>query len=242
MPIFDCEIYLDIPLMGKVYGLAEIQALMDEAGIDKAVVMPDVTLRPDNKALAEKVRGNPRFVPCALINPQFGKQAVEELELAVSEWGIRGLKVMPPKHGIMLVSNQLHPLMAKCAELGVPVSIHSDGGYGHPLAIGALANAFPDVPVIMDHMGYRYWVREAIEAAKWAPNIYLATTAVMEPFLIAMAIEALGVDRIVFGSNGPTVIPKMQVEVIKHLGLTPEEEEKVFCQTLARLYKIDQQA
>jgi predicted TIM-barrel fold metal-dependent hydrolase len=239
MNIFDCEIYIDFPMMGKVYGLAEIQALMDEAGIDKAVVMPDVTYRPDNKALADKVRGNPRFVPCALINPHFGNQSVEELEIAVNEWGIRGLKVMPPKHGVMLVSKQLHPLMAKCAELGIPVSVHSDGGYGHPLAIGALANAFPSVPVIMDHMGYRNWVREAIEAAKWASNIYLATTAVMEPLFIAMAIDALGVDRIVFGSNGPMVIPKMQVEVIKSLGLTPEEEEQIFYKTLARLYKIN---
>src|SRR4030042_1870319 len=149
MKIFDCEIYLDFSMMGKIYGMADILAQMDDAGIDKAVVMPDVVLRPDNKALADKVRGNDRFVPCALINPQFGKQAVEELEIAVSEWGVRGLKVMPPKHGVMLVTNQLHPLMKKCAELGVPVSIHSDGGYGHPLAIGALANAFPDVPVIM---------------------------------------------------------------------------------------------
>ena len=239
MKIFDCEIYLDFPMMGKVYGLMDIQAMMDEAGIEKAVVMPDVTLKPDNYALAQKVKGNPRFLPCALINPNFGKQSIDELEVAVKEWGIRGLKVMPPKHGVMLASTQLHPLMKKCAELGVPVSIHSDGGYGHPLAIGALANAFPDVPVIMDHMGYRNWVREAIEAAKWAPNIYLATTAVMEPFFIAMAIDALGVDRIVFGSNAPMVLPRMQVEVIKLLGLTPEEEEKIFYRTLGRLYKME---
>jgi predicted TIM-barrel fold metal-dependent hydrolase len=239
MKVYDCEIYLDFLQMGKVYDLRMILGMMDEAGIDKAVVMPDVSHHPDNKALADKVRGNSRFIPCALINPQFGEQAVEELETGVREWGIRGLKVMPPKHGVMLVSKQLHPLMKKCSELKIPVSIHSDGGYGHPLAIGALATAFPDVPVIMDHMGYRNWVRDAIEAAKWAPNIYLATTAVMEPLFIAMAIDALGIDRLVFGSNGPMVIPKMQVEVIKYLGLSPAEEEKIFFKTLAKLYKID---
>jgi len=240
MKIYDCEFYLNFSMMGKVYGVPEILAMMDEAGIDKAVLMPDVIMKPDNRGLAEASRNNPRFIPCALVNPNFGKQAVEELETAVCEWGIRGLKVMPPKHGIMLVTKQVHPLMAKCAELGIPVSIHSDGGYGHPLAIAALANAFPELPVIMDHMGYRNWVREAIEAAKWAPNVYLATTAVMEPFFIDMAIQAVGVDRIVFGSNGPMVIPKMQVDVIKYLKLTQEEEEKIFYKTLARLYKVEQ--
>jgi hypothetical protein len=81
-------------------------------------------------------------------------------------------------------------------------------------------------------------VAEAIEAAKRTPNLYLATTAVMEPHFIAMAIEAVGVERIVFGSNGPLVIPKMQVDVVKSLQLAPEDEAKVLGGTLARLYGI----
>jgi predicted TIM-barrel fold metal-dependent hydrolase len=90
----------------------------------------------------------------------------------------------------------------------------------------------------MDHMGYRYWVAEAIAAAKRAPNIYLATTAVMEPHFIYMAIKSVGVERIVFGSNGPFVIPKMQVDVIKSLGLAPADEARILGGTLAGLYGI----
>ncbi len=61
----------------------------------------------------------------------------------------------------------------------------------------------------------------------------------MEPFFIDLAIQAIGVDRIVFGSNGPLVIPKMQVEVIKNLRLTEEEEAKIMGATLAKLYQIE---
>ena len=173
-----------------------------------------------------------------MLNPHFGDESVKELELGVSEWGIQGLKLMPTKHGYPIVSNAAHPLMTKCAQLGIPVSIHSEGGYAHPLAIAALARQFPDVPVIMDHMGYRYWVRDAIEAARQVPNIYLATTAVMEPHFINMAINAVGIDRIVFGSNGPFAIPKMQIEVIKYLQLSEEDETKILGGTLAKLYKL----
>jgi len=74
----------------------------------------------------------------------------------------------------------------------------------------------------MDLTGYSYWAAEAVKAAERTPNIYLATTAVMEPHFIATALKAIGVERIVFGSNGPLVIPKMQVEVIKFLQLSPE--------------------
>jgi predicted TIM-barrel fold metal-dependent hydrolase len=184
------------------------------------------------------MNGNPRFIPCVLLNPHFGEDAVEELELGVREWGVRGLKLMPTKHGFHTASKLAYPLMAKCAELGIPVSIHSEGGYAHPLAIAALARSFPDVTVIMDHMGYRYWVADAIEAAKQAPNIYLATTAVMEPHFIRLAIDAVGVERIVFGSNGPLAIPKMQVEVIKFLQLPLQDEAKILGGTLAKLYQL----
>ncbi|HJO32686.1 MAG: hypothetical protein CL877_07545 [Dehalococcoidales bacterium] len=237
--IIDCELYLlDFPVAGRVYDIHALELLLDEAGIDLAVLMPPVTLKPDNYWMNERIQGNSRFVPCALLNPHFGDEAVAELETGAREWGIRGLKLMPTKHGFRLNTKTVRQLVSKCAELNIPVSVHSEGGWANPLFIGVLAEAFPDVPVIMDHMGYRYWVAEAIEAAKRTPNLYLATTAVMEPHFIAMAIEAVGVERIVFGSNGPLVIPKMQVDVVKSLQLAPEDEAKVLGGTLARLYGI----
>lgn len=237
--IIDCELYLlDYPVAGRSYDIPALESLLDEAGIDRAVLMPPVTYKPDNYWMIEQIQSNSRFIPCALLNPHFGDKAVEELESGVREWGIQGLKLMPTKHGFQVARNFAHPLMAKCAELGIPVSIHSEGGYAHPLAIAALARKFPEVPVIMDHMGYRYWVTDAIEAAKQVPNIYLATTAVMEPHFITQAVDTVGAERIVFGSNGPMVIPKMQIEVIKFLQLPPEDEAKILGGTLAKLYKL----
>jgi predicted TIM-barrel fold metal-dependent hydrolase len=238
--ILDCELYLlDFPIVGRIYDVPALENLMDEAGIDQAVLMPPVTIKPDNVWMIEQIKGNSRFIPCILLNPQFGNESINELEIAVNEWGVKGLKLMPTKHGFSIAKGQANALIAKCAELNIPVSIHSEGGYAHPLAISVTAEAFPDVPIIMDHMGYRYWAADAVEAAKRAPNIYLATTAVMEPFFIDQAIKALGVDRIVFGSNGPFVIPKMQIEVIRHLGLSQQEEAKIMGETLAKLYNIE---
>lgn len=237
--ILDCELYLmDFPVANHMYDVPALESLLDEAGIDQAVLMPPVTYKPDNYWMIEQIQENSRFIPCALLNPHFGDESVKELELGVREWNIRGLKLMPTKHGFHAAAKIVHPLIAKCAEMDIPVSIHSEGGYAHPLAIATLARAFPEVPVIMDHMGYRYWVADAIEAARQAPNIYLATTAVMEPHFIAMAIKAVGIDRIVFGSNGPLTIPKMQLDVIKYLQLSPEDESKILGETLAKLYKI----
>lgn len=237
--IIDCEIYLE---QGSPEGLAEIIALEDEAGVDLAILMPNPALRPPNAWLREQAGDHPRFVLCASINPQFGQEGVAEFKMAVQEWGFKGLKLMPPKHGYRIVDKEVYPLMEAAAELEVPVSIHSGQQFCHPLEIAALAADFPTVPVVMDHMGYRYYVREAIIAAKRTPNIYLATTAVMEADMIAKAIKAVGPERVLFGSNGPSVIPAIQLAVLRRVGLDAEAETLVLGGNAARLYRLDELA
>ncbi len=233
--IIDCEIYLE---QGQSGGLDEIIALEDEAGVDMAVLMPNPALRPPNAWLRDQAGGNPRFILCACINPSFGAEGVGEFKTAVQEWGFKGLKLMPPKHGYRIIEKKVYPFMEAAAELGVPVSVHSGQQFCHPLEIAALAADFPTVPVVMDHMGYRYYVREAVLAAQRTPNIFLATTAVMEPDMIGKAIKAVGPERVLFGSNGPSVIPAVQLAVLRRVGLDADAEALVLGGNAARLYQL----
>jgi predicted TIM-barrel fold metal-dependent hydrolase len=241
--IFDCETYLvNQPLAGKYFGLEGLETLCREAGISKAVVISEIGVQPDNKQLADMLAAHPGcknlFLPCAWINPNFGEAAVSELETCVCEWGFVALKLMPTHHFVRLVGTVAHALMRKVQGLKIPVTIHSGTFLGHPLEIAVLAKAFPDVPVIMDHMGYRYYVAEAIAAAREAPNIYLATTAVMEPHWIRQAVKEIGSDRVLFGSNGPYVCPATQIEVIRQAELSEADEKKVLRENCAKLFKL----
>jgi uncharacterized protein len=250
--IIDCELYYhgsdaaapssrDAAAV-EVDRLDALCALCREAGVDRAVLMPAPTFRPRNRlvagALDAAAASRGRFLGCALINPHFGEDAVAELERAVREWGFRAAKLMPTLHAVNLVGALAHPVMRKAGELGVPVTIHSGESPAHPLEIGVLAEAFPDVPVIMDHMGYRNHVGAAIAAAKRAPNLYLMTTAVMEPRCIRDAVRELGAERVVFGSNGPSVPPAVQLAVIRRAELAPADERKVLGENAARLLRL----
>jgi uncharacterized protein len=226
-------------------GAAEVErldALCRAAGVDRAVLMPAPTFRPRNRLVAEAlgaaVRARARFLGCALINPHFGDDAVAELERAVNEWGFRAAKLMPSLHAVNLVGTLAHATMRKARELRVPVTIHSGESPAHPLEIGVLAEAFPDVPVIMDHMGYRNHTGAALSAARRAPNLYLMTTAVMEPHCIRDAVRQLGADRVLFGSNGPSVPPALQIAVIKQAELADADERKVLGENAARLLRL----
>ncbi len=243
--IIDCEAYhVTKPLAGKAFDLAGLEEMTREAGIDRAIVISELGVRPRNRELAEALAATAStqglFYGCAWINPHFGEEAVQELEVAVREWGFRALKLMPTHHAFRPVSQVAHALMHKAEALGVPVTVHSGStSFSHPLEIAELAAAFPRVPVILDHMGYRYFVPEAVAAARRTPNLYLATTGVMEPHFIRMAVKEVGAERVMFGTNAPFVHSSTQLLVVRQAELSEAEEQKVLAENAARVFGLD---
>lgn len=233
----DFESYLS---EGAEAGPAELLALEDAAGIDIAIVMPRVQLKPDNRWLVNALKGyEKRLIPCCSVNPNFGDEAVEEFRTAITEWGMRGLKLMPPGFGLNLGSPRMTPIMDLARELKQPVTIHTGNPPGHPLQAAMVARKWPEVPIILDHMGYRDFSGDAIDAALLCPNIYLGTTLVtVEPPTIRRAVQVLGPERVVFGSNAPGAYPDLGVENIRRLKLGREAEDLILGENLRRIYGL----
>jgi len=241
MITMDFETYLptNAPAAERAAALAATLQNEDAAGIEYAVVMPNPTPKPDNRALAETVRGERRVIACCQVNPNDGDAALHEIEVSATELGMRMLKLMPALYHLSLTSSLAFSLMAKARELGLIVNIHSGGGISHPLQIGALCRRFPDVVVIMDHMGYREWGHDAVIAAQDNPNLYLGTTiASFEPSSIEGAIKVLGPERVIYGSNLPVLYSDLAVEAIRRQKFGREVEELLLGGNLARLLKM----
>jgi predicted TIM-barrel fold metal-dependent hydrolase len=146
---------------------------------------------------------------------------------------------MPAIYQVRLTSALANELMALARELGLVVNIHSGSEISHPLAIGALCRRYPDVTVLMDHMGYREWTADAIEAARDNPNLYLGTTiASFEPSTIERAVRELGPQRLVYGSNWPALYSDLAVEAIRRHRLGAEAEELILGGNLARILGV----
>src|SRR5579859_3764702 len=237
MPTMDFEAYLNTnaPAPERQTTLAELFANEDAAGIEYAVVMPTPTPRPDNQALFETASGNPRAVLCCQVNPG-DADALPQIEQSATQWGMRVLKIMPAIYHLRLTSPLATALMTTARAHRLVVNIHSGSEISHPLGIGALCRRFPDVTVLMDHMGYREWTADAIEAARDNPNLYLGTTiASFEPITIANAVRALGPERIVYGSNWPNLYSDLAVEAIRRQKLGKEAEALILGGNLARI-------
>ncbi|HLZ31213.1 MAG TPA: amidohydrolase family protein [Chloroflexota bacterium] len=234
----DFEVYLDTnaPPADREAALKALFVNEDAAGIEYAVVMPSPTVKPDNLALFETAGKQRRAILCCQVNPNDGAPALDEIKRAATEWGMRVLKIMPAIYQVRLTSPLAFTLMTIAREHKLVVNIHSGSEISHPLAIGALCRRFPDVPVLMDHMGYREWTADAIEAARDNPNLYLGTTiASFEPTTIARAIAALGPERVVYGSNWPNLYSDLAVEAIRRQNLGAEVESLVLGGNLARI-------
>jgi predicted TIM-barrel fold metal-dependent hydrolase len=238
MPTMDFEVYLNtnVPAAERDTALAELFRNEDAAGIEYAVVMPTPTPKPDNRALYETACRQPRAILCCQVNPNDGDSALQEIRQSVTEWGMRVLKIMPAIYHVQMTGPLASKLMSLARELGIVVNIHSGSEISHPLGIGALCRRFPDVTVLMDHMGYREWVGDAIEAARDNPNLYLGTTiASFEPSTIERAVRELGPERVVYGSNWPNLYSDLAVEAIRRQKLGAEAEALILGGNLARI-------
>lgn len=242
--IIDTEFYFSTaPFDGTLFDAATTLQVVQDAGVDRVVWMPQPLLRPENEAMYRSVKEFPqreRFLLCCTLNPQFGQETEDELIRCATEWGMKALKLMPTYHGYRLTSPHVLALMDKARELEVVVNIHSGSFNCQPLQIGALAQRYPELSFIMDHMGYRYNFSDALSAAQTCPNIYLSTTLVSpaEPILIKMAAEEIGPERIVFGSNGPGTYVDMAIEGIRRLKMGSTAESLILGANAARVYGL----
>jgi len=239
--ILDYETYWNPEPKG--YGnLKRLVELFDEVSREYRAILfpPSRTVRPMNREMYEALKGFPerdRFVPCAYINPNL-YDSVKELETAVEEYGFKGVKLMPTIHRYNVDSVVTHPVMKKVRDLGIPVTIHSSSEGGYPRLIDKLAGEFPDVSIIMDHSGYRYFQAEALETGSKHKNVYFGLSLVMEPGYIDRIACQIGVDRIIYGSNAEGGIPKIGLMVYEYTRLTEEQKELALGKNLAKLLKI----
>ena len=244
--VADFEAYMPDEFNGQPYGKAGLLATADEAGIDTCVVFPGsvpADPREINAQLLQESKNESRILPGCLINPTMGPEAADDLKRCVDK-GARTVKLMAATHRYRIDSPCADPIMELAKSLGIPATIHS----GSPLSgcspeyIGYLARRHPEVTIIMDHMGYREWIRLAVQAAVENPNIYLGTTliAAAEPILIKNVARdgQVGADRIVFGSNSPSGVATHGVNGIRNIGFTAAEEALILGENLKKIYGL----
>jgi len=204
---------------------SELLDKMDAANVEKAILFA-----PDNLSVRNAVIAHPkRFVGYVWPNPH-ESGALSLVREAVKDWGFRGIKLHPLVHAFLPTDEEVLPIMDFARRERIPVAIHS----GHPpfslpWSIGELAEMYPDVRIVMLHMGHAHgvYIQAAINTAKRHDNIILETAGVSMHSKIKEAVEKVGEERVVFGSDYPFHDYSVELQKVKVAGLTRRQEELV---------------
>jgi predicted TIM-barrel fold metal-dependent hydrolase len=232
---------------------------MDVAGVDTVVSMGSggyylEELKANNDFNLQSALDYPkRIVPMIYFDPRFEEDGLEEIDRCMEKAGniFKGIKI-GHKYA---VARYMYPMMEKAEKYGVPVAIHSDHSVrGNPYIIADLANSFPKVDTVILHMGGRTSAAAemvSIKAAEKNPNVWLET-CFSSPYPVKKAVEILGPDRIMFGSDSSNAgfgygsgYERQAYEMMIHMhtirciDLTQEEENKIMGLNAAILYGLD---
>jgi uncharacterized protein len=211
-------------------GLVELFAEFDyDAGI---VFHPDNAL---TRGIVERVPNawalfwaNPRDSHCA-------ERAAEFL----SHPKFLGVKLHPLLDGYHPNDPSVHPLAELLVERRMPVLVHC----GHPIftlpwSIEELAVEFPDLRVVLGHMGHGniVYINGSIDVAERNPNVYLETSGMPMHSKIRTAFERVGPERVMYGSDAPFHDPGVELRKVAVSGLDEPARERVLGLNARRLF------
>jgi predicted TIM-barrel fold metal-dependent hydrolase len=232
----------------------ELIAQMDRNGVDKAVIWLkppyNKNIDPENRAIYDAVQRYPdRLLGFGWANPQLGHDhARDTIKQCFEDYGLRGLKFNGAQDYYVIDDPQTMPLIEYAASFGKPLAFHIGADFyenTHPYRLGHIASLLPDTHFIMIHMGgarLPALTRSAIETAQQYANITLIGSAV--PYkAILQAIQALGSDRVCFGSDTPFRLMHVCLAAYRALmrDLPADDQANVLGGNIARLLDLEAQ-
>lgn len=169
-----------------------------------------------NDRVASYVRQHPdRLIGFAGVDPSEPKQALAELRRAREELSMPGMAVAPAAQGFHPTNSQAMLVYAEAAEHGMPALFHTGIHltaatkleYARPVLLDEIAREFPDLKIVIAHMGYP-WVAETVMLLAKHENVYAEISGLLdqpwEAYQALLTADQHGViDRLLFGSGFP---------------------------------------
>ena len=219
------------------------------AGITTAVVVGRDTpgIRTPNKVIADLVDQHPgTLVGVGAVDPQ-SPGAIEEVARAVESLGLKGINLEPGfmRPAMKADHPDLYPVYSACQDLQVPVFIMSGPtaanlDYVHPIAVGAVAQAFPRLTIVCYH-GFYPFVSEIIAIAFKHPNVHVVPdmyTFAPGGGLYLEAANGFMQDQFLFGTAYPFRDMGQSVEDFLASTISEKVLDKVLYQNALRVLGI----
>jgi predicted TIM-barrel fold metal-dependent hydrolase len=197
------------------------------------------------------------FLPgWGMVDPWRGRKGLEEIEHAIKNLGLLGIKYQPPVQGFSPADKQFYPIWDLLQSLGAPVLIHcgttaigagEPGGLGFKLEhakpvpnIDNIAADFPKLKIIAAHPGWP-WTEELIAVALHKGNVAIDISGWGPKYIPAVLkhdMQRRLQDKVLFGSDYPGWSPGQCCDEWEMENFKPGIIEKLFYKNATRILNL----
>ncbi|MFN8590440.1 MAG: amidohydrolase family protein [Thermomicrobiales bacterium] len=182
-----------------------------------------------NDDTAAFVRAHPQKLIGFLSVHPHDPGALDEIHRAVQDLGLRGIKLGPNYQNFDPLGAEAFRIFRRAEELGLPILLHqgtspnqfADLDFAHPRHIDRVAMAFPNLRLVLAHMGHP-WQVDCIAVIRKHPHVYADISgqffrpwSYYTAFLLATEWGALG--KLLFGSDLPIATPTETRDALWHV-------------------------
>jgi predicted TIM-barrel fold metal-dependent hydrolase len=145
--------------------------------------------------------------------------AEDEFERCRTDLALKGVKLGPNYQIFDPLGGGAKRIYGLAQERGLPILFHQGASpvreaplrYAHPLLMDEIATEFPDLRIVMAHMGHP-WQRETIVTIRKHPHVYADVSALFyRPWSfyegLRLAVEWGAFEKLLFGSDFPIATP-----------------------------------
>ena len=219
----------------------EFLADLDEAGIEKAVILSDSRTSPEQ--VSAFVRQEPeRFIGFGYVKPT-DEGASDEILMQREELGLFGLKLYPTTDGYRVDDEKAFRVYEAAAGIGMPIMFHHAGmpdpgdllKHSDPALIDVVAHSFPDLKIVLAHLGYPR-VDETLYVARKHRNVWCDISwpygnvdhpsypyMLWRDLLTALNLGVL--NKMVFGTDYPGVRQKPYIDMLMSINRYSTHED-----------------
>ncbi|WP_025640604.1 amidohydrolase family protein [Schnuerera ultunensis] len=223
---------------GENYKVESLIEIMDNANVDKCMICSQLETI-DNHYIYQSTEKYPdRTLGFAVINP-WDIDGEEQLEKCFKEYNFYGVKLNAIRFGYSADRHSLlDPYFQLCKKYNKMVVVHGmSDQFSLPEKWAEMAKKFPEVPIVLYHMGIPLAYDSAISLAKEIDNFYLSTCAAYVP-VIKKAYEIAGARKILFSSDAPFGSMEQELLKIKLVTSNKDDLEMMLSGNAKRLMNI----
>ncbi len=190
------------------------------AHVEKAIVFAlrygdSIGIESDDATTAAAVAKYPdKFVGFAYVDPRRA-DCMDMLVHAIEDLKLKGVKFGPIYNGVALSDPRLVPVYEYLQKNNIPLTMHMGTTFarnapidmGRPLHVEPIAQKYPDLVMVMAHMGHP-WFEECIVVSRKQPTVFCEISALSyRPWqyynILIAAQEYRITDKIFFGTDFP---------------------------------------